>query len=62
MEAYYIVNNEGFVVDPDTGEVIDDFSYRIDYDQHLDKFQKISAYENLAIKRIERTAKEAPRF
>ena len=27
----YVVNREGFLVDPETGEVVDDFSYRVVY-------------------------------
>ncbi|MEM0373881.1 MAG: hypothetical protein QXO96_04945 [Sulfolobales archaeon] len=54
----YIVNQEGFVVDPDTGEVIDDFSYRLDYTN----FHNTTQYEALVIKRIERTATQAPKI
>jgi hypothetical protein len=52
MKAY-IINQEGFIVDPDTGEVIDDISYRLDYTS----FHDSNPYEILSIKRIERTVK-----
>jgi hypothetical protein len=57
MKAY-IVNQEGFVIDPDTGEVIDDISYRLDYTS----FHDSNPYEILSIKRIERTVKINPKY
>ncbi|BCU68615.1 hypothetical protein HS7_20520 [Sulfolobales archaeon HS-7] len=54
----YIVNNEGFLVDPNTGEIVDEFSYRIDYTN----FYNTTLYETLAIKRIERTVTQIPKI
>jgi hypothetical protein len=48
----YIVNKEGFLVDSETGEVVDDISYRFDYSN----FYNFTSYEILTIKKIERNA------
>jgi hypothetical protein len=48
----YIVNKDGFLVDNETGEVVDDISYRFDYSN----FYNFTSYEILTIKKIERNA------
>jgi hypothetical protein len=53
----YVVNRDGFLVDPETGEVIDELTYRFVSDVHRDE----NPYEILAIKEIERGARSKPK-
>jgi len=53
----YVVNRDGFLVDPETGEVIDELTYRFVSDVHRSE----NPYEILAIKEIEREARPKPK-
>jgi len=55
MSERYVVNKEGFLVDPETGEVVDELTYRLTYSTpHMGS--------NVPpVKRTERTAKPKPK-
>jgi hypothetical protein len=57
IEKQYVVNRDGFLVDPETGEVIDELTYRFVSDVHRGE----NPYEILAIKEIERGVKSKPK-
>lgn len=51
MDGEYVINSDGFLVDPNTGEVIDDLTYR--FVSHIERSEIIS---------IKKTENEVPRF
>jgi hypothetical protein len=55
MSKRYVVNKEGFLVDPETGEVVDELTYRFSYSVPR------SDYEAVSVKKAERTAKPKPK-
>jgi hypothetical protein len=55
MGERYVVNKEGFLVDPETGEVVDELTYRLAYDTPY------TGSDTTSTRRAEGTAKPKPK-